>query len=804
MSSFLSIATATLQSPAADDVGGMSESVRLLDLPAAWVVVLVILPLFGAVTWLGYSRETLTQTMRGLLSALRMAAFIGLLIVLSRPVRVVQREEVRPAEVVVLIDDSASMRRKDTYSGDARARAALTEATGASATELSRLELAQRVVDRTLLPMLAEGEYDARLFAFSESASAIQTTATLNGRGAGTHIGSALAQTLAAHRGRNVTDIVIVSDGRSNGGTAVLEAARSAGAAGIPVHTLIVGDTRPEKNVIVELVEAPGEALEGDELAVTVRILGRGATEVDAVDAVLEELDAEGNVARQVYDQEARLSEDGERIVLVAPAASAGLRTGDRRFRVSVRPLPGETMVDDNRVEFTVHVSPARMRVLYIDGYPRWEYRYLKNLLLRSDQNIDVQCFLLSATPDFPQEASRHLSALRSVPTTRRQLLDNYDVIILGDVDPSKVSHDPNQVDQFLQSVREFVEAGGGLLFQAGEYSNPRAYLTTALQDVLPVALDPTGVLRFTGDTGREFRPLLEEPINPHEVLRLHPDSEVNRRLWEHPVDGLRGFYWYSPVDKAKPGALTLLRHPTDRNPQTRELYPLLVLGYYPSGRTMFLAVDSTWMWRYHYGDRYHETFWRNAIRWLALGRLKSGDRRFRLATSRATYDLEDRIFLEARVLDEDFRPIKRPTQIIHWSGPDGVPQELTLTLSPDRDGLFRGGLQVDRPGLYRTWMTNNGQRVSSAEFEVVLPSRENADPSPDPAAMRILALKSGGKALGLANVRELAEELSGGEERREPVSSRLDDAWDNWTTLLIALGLLSTEWILRKRVELV
>ena len=84
------------------------------------------------------------------------------------------------------------------------------------------------------------------------------------------------------------------------------------------------------------------------------------------------------------------------------------------------------------------------------------------------------------------------------------------------------------------------------------------------------------------------------------------------------------------------------------------------------------------------------------------------------------------------------------------------------------------------------------------------MPGRENVDPSPDPDAMRLLASKTGGRALDLANAGALADEFPGGEERREPISSRLEDAWDTWTTLLLALGLLSTEWILRKRVELV
>jgi hypothetical protein len=785
------------------EASGLRETLRLLDVPAAWIVVLLILPAFGLVTWIGYARESIGSTTRVVLASLRILAFLLLFVVLSRPVRVQQREEVRPAEVVVLVDDSASMRRKDTYSGSPETRAALQELAGAAPAELSRLELVQRALEGELVPLFERGEYQARLFGFAESATPLAGTSSLTGRGTGTHLGDAVTQVLATHRGRNVTDVVVISDGRSNGGTPVLEAARAAGAAGIPVHTLVVGDTRPEKNAIVELVEAPGEALEGDELAVTVRILGRGATDSGEVQALLEELDEDGNVVRPVYEEEARLTEDGERVVLVAPPVDAGLRTGERRFRVSIPPLSGETMTDDNKVEFSVHVIPARMRVLYVDGYPRWEYRYLKNLLLRSDKNLDVHCFLLSATPDFPQEASRHLSPLRSIPTTREELLSSYDVIILGDVDPSQISHDPSRVDEFLSSVREFVEAGGGLLFQAGEWYNPRRYLTTPLKDVLPVVLDPTGVLAFEGDTQREFRPRLEEPTNPHEILRLHPDAEVNRRLWEDPEEGLRGFYWYAPVDKAKPGAQTLLRHPEHRS-QADENYPLLVLGYYPAGRTMFLAIDSTWMWRYHYGDRYHETFWRNAIRWLALGRLKSGDRRFRIETSRATYDLEDRIFLEARVLDEDFRPSRKATRLLHWSGPEGDENELELSLAPGRPGLYRGGLLVDRPGLYRAWMESGGKRVSATEFEVRLPSRETADPSPDPQALELFASKTGGRALDLARSGELADEFGGGEERREPISSRLEDAWDTWTTLLVALGLLSAEWILRKRAELV
>ncbi|MEW6072999.1 MAG: hypothetical protein AB1726_10475 [Planctomycetota bacterium] len=802
---------AILAAPAGEAATGVRESLRLLDLPPSWVIVLLILPLFGLVTWIGYARETLRTPWRALLSALRLAAFLLLFLVLSRPVRVERREEVQPAEVIVLLDDSASMSRTDGYAGDEAARRALREAVGADPAGATRLELARHALEKTILPRLAKGGYVARLFAFAAAPTPLSRPADATGRGGATHLGDAVTRVLASHRGRPVSDVIVLSDGRSNGGLDVAEAARTAGTVGIPVHTVVIGDTRPEKNVVLELVEAPTDALEDDELAVTVRVLGRGTADLAPVDVILEEVDPEtGEVRRTIATQTVPLTAAGERIALVAPSEQASLRTGDRRFRVHVPPLHGETMVDDNQVEFSVHVAPVQIRLLYVEGRPRYEYRFMKEIFRRADPekdrraDVSIQCWLVSADRDFPQDSSPGLPSLRELPTTREELLASYDVVILGDLNPFTISPDPQVGEAFLRALREFVEAGGGLLFQAGEFDNPRAYLQTPLEDVLPVVLDPTGSLSYQGDRTEMFRPVLEDPGHPHEILRLDPDPAANRRLWESAAEGLSGFYWYSPVRRAKPGTAVLLRHPRDRTPQDGELQPLLVLGHFPAGRTIFLGVDETWRWRWKYENRYLAPFWRHAVRWLALGRLKSSDRRHRLEATRTAYDLEERIVLEARVLDADFRPATEPSRTARWAGPDGRTRELELVLAENRPGVYRGGLQMERPGLYRAWIEAGGERVATAEFEVRLPSHEAADPSPDPEALALLARKTGGRALSLVKIGALADELPGGEERREPISSRLEDAWDRGSTLLLALGLLAAEWILRKRVELV
>ena len=787
-----------LQSPAGGE--GVRETLKLLDVPQAWIVVLLIVPGCLLLAWLSYAGEKLSLRARGVLTLLRLLALLLLCVVLFRPVFVQRREEVKPAEVLVLLDDSASMLRQDSYAGPGARRAELERLTGRPPETQKRIDLARAGVEKILLPMLKEGGYVARVFRFGDTLEPLPELGALAGRARTTQLGTALSSALASHRGRFVSDIVVVSDGRNNAGTPPLEAARAASASAIPVHTVVVGDTRPEKNALVQIAEVPPSALEGDEIELSVRVAGRGLPAGTHARVVLEELPEQGD-PRPLAEEDVELDEGGRRVVLLAPPLESGTHGSERRFRVRIPPLPDETLRDDNAVEFSVHVTPEKIRVLLVEAYPRWEYRYLKNLLLRSDQNIEVQCFLLSATPDFVQESTKGLAPLAAVPTNRKQLLDNYDVVILGDVNPYKISPDPLRCEEFLASLHEFVERGGGLIAQAGEVDNPRAFLGTPLEELLPVVVDPTGVSSGDLAGGEEFRGRLEDATNPPEVVRLVPNAEENRALWETEA-GMRGFTWFYPVLRAKPGAQVLLRHPEAHNAQGN--YPLMVSGYFPAGRTLFLGVDSTFMWRYRFGDRYHERFWRNALRWVALGRLKSGDRRVQIDSLRSRYNLDERVTLEARVLDEDYRPSELPTLDAHLAGPDGGESELKLNLVPEHPGLYRASLDVQRPGLYRVWTESNGVRTASADFEVALPSRENSEPAPDPLLMAEIAGASHGRAIELSNLRELHEVFPGGKERREPISSELDDAWDHWGTLALALLFLCSEWILRKRWELV
>jgi hypothetical protein len=788
-----------------------AESLRLLEAPEVWSVLLLFLPACVLLAWLSYRRQRLTTARKWWLGALRGAALLLLFVVLWRPVQESAREEIHPAVLAVLVDDWASMLRQEDWSGAGSERASerreIERVTGLQVARATRLELARAAVERVLLPRAAERKYEVELYAFDAELRSLARLDALSGQGGETHVEAAVARACERLRGRHVTDLVLVSDGRDSPNAPSGGGANAARLIGARVHTVLVGDPTEISNAVLELAEIPDAALAGDELALAVRVRATGLGAARDATVTLEELDAvetpglapdDEPPGRVVDARDCRLSTDGERVVLIAPPGDPASNAPERRFRASLSALDGETLLEDNSVVIRVPVSVQKIRVLYVEGYPRWEYRYLAlHLLERTDARVEFQAWLASAEPDFRQESSKDLPPLQRVPITREELLSKYDVVIIGDVRPDEVDRDPLVSSAFWEGLVGFVEAGGGVLFEAGESANPRSYLGTPAEALLPVLVDPVESAGGIGG-GDEFRLQLENPQAPHEIMRLHADLDINRKLLE--LD-LRGFYWYFPVLDKRPGAQVLARHSTQGN--ERGLTPLLVAAHHPKGRVLYLGIDSTWRWRYEFGDRYHVSFWRNALRWLALERTRGAQGRVRLEAPRSAWDLGERVAVEARLLDEDWKPRTDPAQALRVTDPQGRSLDIELALDPATPGLYRGTFDPDRPGVWRASIESAAEVLASLEVQVRLPMLENRDPTPDPAALARLSGATGGKAVALGSIDTLFDELPGGEEWHEPVSAELRDVWDGPYTLLALLLLLSVEWLLRKRWEL-
>lgn len=797
---------------------------KWLAAPAAWVTFVVILGL-AAFAFLVYRAEfapAASPAKRILLAALRAAALVAVLLVLYELVETTTREEVRESWVVVMIDESVSMSLRDRFADrsvvDGLARATALDPEDVE--DRTRLDLVKRALEKDdhalLKGLVAKNRVKVYTFAGRPAplaeldkdpaiakaapgamlATAAPLLAAIEARGPETAIGDSLNRVLNEMRGQHVAGIVLITDGRSNSGALPpLKVARRAAQRGIPVHTIGVGNAEEPKDIALSDLEVAEVVIAGDVLPVKATVKSQGfegeearvelVAKIDDEVVKVEPLALQGRGARQ---------EVGTRVKPEVP--------GEYTLSLEIAPKPGELIQDNNRLVARIRVIDKKLKVLYVEDLPRWEFRFLRWGLIR-DTNMEVQTFQISADPEFPQDASHGVPSLAAIPSTREELLQ-YDVIVLGDVPPHELG------EERLKVIRELVEERGvGLLLIAGVHHMPRAYVGTPLEPLLPVAVEPSDDLPGSGRPLTEpFRPKLTLDGRQHAITRLEDDPEQNLELWEGRgpyAAGLPGFYWYYRPRERKKTAEVLVAHP---EAQTAKQEPVPIFAIQPAGAgtVFFSATDEVWRWRAGVGDRYTYRFWKQAIRYLSTGRLLRS-KRFSITTDKSIYDLGEKVQIIAEVNDRNLKPSEEETQTAWLEGPDGQTEKVELTRPPNATGRFEATRPASKVGAWKVWIAAgpNPERPEAGDeqalriFQVQVPVLEKSDPKMDEDLLRKIAQTTGGSYFPLALAARLPEAVGTIREVSEVrVSER--ELWDRWWVICGIVGLLTTEWIARKR----
>src|SRR6185295_6199652 len=215
-----------------------------------------------------------------------------------------------------------------------------------------------------------------------------------------TMIGQSLEQTLHRVAARPVAGIVMLSDGRSADSPG-RSALRQLESRQIPVYTVPLGSPTPLVDLAVGRVDSPSAAFVGDLVPVSVDIerLGgtgpgiRGKVQLvdDATEVVLDERPLEDPVQPNAPDH----------VTLTAHPEQPGQMSWSVRL---VLDTPDLTTAN-NRAAVRLELVDRPIRVVYFDGYPRWEYRYLKNLLVR-EKSIKSSTLLLAPDRRYLQEGT--------------------------------------------------------------------------------------------------------------------------------------------------------------------------------------------------------------------------------------------------------------------------------------------------------------------------------------------------------------------------------------------------------------
>jgi len=788
-----------------------------------WAPPVVLLACVALVilVWQVYRREggTASPRYKLMLAALRVFALAVLVFILLRPAVIVARSELKESYVVLLLDRSDSMKLEDKYR-DNEGLARLAHALGLvpdfdpnrpvdsdvveRVRAMSRADIANRILANPRSDVLARIAEHAKVRSFVFAATiapAGQAPAGAPPAEAGpdepdaaatrppiivpdgpvTQIGESIRDAVAALRGQRVAAMVVLSDWNSNSGLPPVEATRYALDARwpFPIFTVGVGDPAEQRDIALASVSANAVAFLNDPLVFNVAI------EQSGYDGAL--------VPLELY---VALSPEGDALVA---AKNVTLRHGRHYYTITHRPEkkgvfkyvvsapPREDELSDanNTAEHTVTVKDDKLRVLLVAAGPTWEWRYLKTALFRDD-SVHVTSWLQAADAEWVMAGG---AQLRHFPLNRKELVDNYDVILMLGPSPDAFS------DEQLEHVRSFVgDFGGGLIFCAGELAPAAAFDGTPLGKCLPVRLEPPSGFGARPSEGRAFKLHVTPEGWDHPAMRLTEDPHLDRELWER----LPGLFWFHPVEKAKPGARVLAVHPEEKLESGKGL-PLLVEHRYGAGKVFFCATDETWRWRFLLGDKYFYRFWRQTAGLVAANKLLGNAKRLTLDVARNRYTVGQTVDVEARVLDDMLRPSDRPAVTATVDLPGGGTRQLPLDLARPEQGIYRGSFIPRKIGDYAVRMRlGDIGEPETARFSVAMSTLENESRRLDLETMDAVAKKTSGAALAIAEIGRLPELITA--EAMNVTTEHPVEIWDSWGCLLLFLLPLACEWWLRKR----
>ncbi|AGA26204.1 VWA domain-containing protein [Singulisphaera acidiphila] len=762
------------------------------------VCVFIVLASAALIIWL-YRREGNASILYKMgLAALRITLVLLTLFMLSEAVLSVERTGL--PYFVVMVDDSASTHVADQYANP-KTKLALTELT--KKPEPSRLDVAKAWLERDNAQTLRElqKQNKVRLYLVSSSARllaevdkpeevqpAIEKLRKVEAIGGQTQLGEGVRQILTELRGAPPSAILLLSDGQTTEGIGLAKAAELAARKGVPLYTIGLGDPEPARDLELTELLVDEVVFVDDLVRFQAKLLSRGFAGQEVVIRLKERdrTSSDPQAARELESIRVKAPPDGQ--PLRVELGHRPKETGDVTYILEVDPRPRELQADNNRIVRTVNVRKEKLKVLLVDGEPRYEYRYLKNYLER-EETIDLSVLLVSSDPEYSEQDR---FALPTFPAAKEDLFA-YDVVLLGDADPSYLS-----VSQ-MQNLAEFVtEKGGGLLFMAGAGFNPLHYKATPLEVLLPIELaearDPTAV----GNAITAFRPELTGEGRASPIFRFGDDEASSTQIWQN----LPELYWYLEAPRKKPAAVALAEHPTQIGSDGK--LPIFLYQFVGSGKTMFSAVDDTWRWRFRGGDRYFDRYWIQTIRFLARTKL-TGQKQAEIETDRRRYQRNQPIQIRVRFPNPALAPT-RGEVVVQIERKGQGPRKLTLKQSPGTRNLFEGALAQASEGEYEIRLLPPPVLVGpapTATFRVDAPAGEMERVQMNEAELIRAATTSAGRFYTPETTASLLKDLP------KPQKVPLDTdppipLWNTWPILLLFLAVIGAEWVLRKRKQMV
>jgi hypothetical protein len=587
---------------------------------------------------------------------------------------------------------------------------------------------------------------------------------------------AALASTFDKTAG--LTAVVFASDGDWNEGEPPVEAAVRLRMANVPVFGIPVGNRQRLPDVELLSLDAP-----------TFGIVGKNVRVPFTIDSSL---------PREYTATVVLKASDGEEVskdVRIAPQGRTSdslvwkpKQTGDFTVRLEIPKHDSETVSDNNQLDAPVSIREEKLRVLLVESYPRWEYRYLRNALSR-DPGVELSCLLFH--PGLEKVGGGNKDYIKAFPA-KLQDLAPYDVVFLGDVGVEEGQLTEEQC-RLLRGLVEF--QASGLVFMPGMLGRQLSLFETPLEDVYPVLLDEGQPSGWGSRTPCRYE--LTASGERSLLTKLADSQENNADVW----DSLPGFQWYAPVLRAKAGTEVLCVHGDAVGDFGR--LPIIVTRTYGAGKVLFMGTDGAWRWRKGVEDKYHYRFWGQVVRWMAYQRNMAKGETMRLYYTPDQPQLRKTITLKVNVMEPTGEPLSQGEVTARVVAPSGNGQTIQFTPLGDEWGAFMGRYVSDEPGKHTVTLSCRETGSSlEASFYVQGVDKEPVGRPARPEVIEEISRVTRGKIVPLDKITEIVNHFQ--EMPDPPPHVRRLQIWCHPVTASLIVVLLGAFWVARKAVGLI
>jgi uncharacterized membrane protein len=741
-----------------------------------WTLVLLILAAAAGLAWLIRSRLAhAAPVLRGwrawVVWGLQTLMAALLLVLLWQPAITVAELKPQQNIIAVLVDDSRSMAiSEDGVTREAQAVKALR----------------QGVLDSL------NRSFQTRLYRVDDVPARIDNLNDLRPNAPATRIGDSLKQLSEETSDLPIGAVVLLSDGADNSGGIDADAINALRARHIPVHTVGFGRERAEHDVELQDAVVAPRALAESRLAATIALRQRGFA---GAKINLTVRDVSGGQGKVLTSRTVILGPDGnlQTETLMFDIGGAGAKT----LQISAGPIPGEENTANNTLTRVVNVGSEPRRVLYIEGEPRWDYKFIRQAE-EDDRMVQIASMVRTSENKIYRQGISNPKELADGFPSRPEDLFVYQGLIIGSVEAGFFT--PAQ----QELIREFVDRrGGGLLLLGGQFAlTDGGWNASNLIDLLPATL-PTQ----TGTFHREADPKSGANHATAELAPAGVDSAITRLLDDPSANAAK---WkklpylmdYENPGTPKPGAAVLANTIT---PEGRKL-PLLITENFGHGRTAIMATGGTWRWQMSspVGDPAHDLFWQQLLRWLV------SDTPGPVTAFVPAQMLLDNgaVTLTAEVRDAQYNPAPDAKVEAHILGPSGVSALVEMTPVPDSPGQFQAAWSAPKAGAYVTEVT--AQRADPGAgtvrelgrdvltFQRMDGVAENFHTEQNRGLLERLATQTGGQYWKPADLGKLAGAIPFSEAGVTVRETK--ELWDLPLIFLVLLLLRFSEWWLRRK----